>query len=143
MNDNNLIPQNKRTESERRKIARAGGIASGKARKEKAEHKAALLAILKAAPLSPEDEEDISRRLLNATQDQLTEIAVNKDLPVYIRRRARLLMSKDDEKAVDMAERILDRAYGKPKQKTELDATLKDMQPVVVATFGLNEGTDQ
>ena len=31
----NLIPQNKRTKEERRKIARMGGIASGKARREK------------------------------------------------------------------------------------------------------------
>ena len=130
MNDNNLIPQSKRTMSERREIARAGGIASGRARKKKAEHKAVLLAILKTEPLSPEDEEDISRRLLNATQDQLTEIAVNKDLPVYIRRRARLLMSKDDEKAVDMAERILDRAYGKPlKLPPPVNRTNHDLYP--------------
>jgi hypothetical protein len=32
----NLIPQNKRTKDEQREIARKGGIASGKARKEKA-----------------------------------------------------------------------------------------------------------
>lgn len=31
----NLIPQNKRTKAERREIARQGGIASGKARREK------------------------------------------------------------------------------------------------------------
>ena len=31
----NLIPQNKRTKEEQRKIARMGGIASGKARREK------------------------------------------------------------------------------------------------------------
>ena len=31
----NLIPQNKRTKEERREIARMGGIASGKARREK------------------------------------------------------------------------------------------------------------
>lgn len=34
-NAENLIPQNKRTKSEQREIARQGGIASGKARKEK------------------------------------------------------------------------------------------------------------
>lgn len=139
MNDENLIPQNKRTKSERREIARAGGIASGKARKERADKKAALLAILNTEPLSPEDEEDISRRLLNASEEKLTEIAFDKSLPVYIRRRARLLMAKDDDKAVDMAERILDRAYGKPKQKTEVDARLKDLQPVVVADFGIKK----
>ena len=34
-NGNNLIPQNKRTKDEQREIARKGGIASGKARREK------------------------------------------------------------------------------------------------------------
>lgn len=35
MNDKNLIPQNKRTKSEQREIARKGGRASVKARREK------------------------------------------------------------------------------------------------------------
>lgn len=35
MNEKNLIPFDERTESERREIARMGGIASGKARREK------------------------------------------------------------------------------------------------------------
>ena len=35
MNEKNLIPFNERTESEQREIARQGGIASGKARREK------------------------------------------------------------------------------------------------------------
>ena len=35
MNEDNLIPFNERTEEEQRKIARMGGIASGKVRKEK------------------------------------------------------------------------------------------------------------
>lgn len=128
-----------RAGAEQVEIARAGGRASGVARREKKARREAILAILKAEPLSPEDEEDFSRRLLNATKDELLEIAKNEELPSYIRRRARLLVGNDDEKAVDMAERILDRAYGKPKQKTELDASIKDLQPVVVADFGLNE----
>lgn len=36
MNNENLIPLSQRTKSERRKIARDGGIASGEARREKA-----------------------------------------------------------------------------------------------------------
>lgn len=35
MNDKNLKPQNKRTKSEQREIARKGGIASGEARRQK------------------------------------------------------------------------------------------------------------
>ena len=35
MNDHNLIPQDQRTKSEQRKIAKQGGVASGKARRER------------------------------------------------------------------------------------------------------------
>lgn len=35
MNEQNLTPQNRRTKSEQREIAKQGGIASGKARREK------------------------------------------------------------------------------------------------------------
>jgi len=36
-NEENLIPQNKRTKSEQRKIAQKGGVASGEARRKKAD----------------------------------------------------------------------------------------------------------
>lgn len=47
MNEN-LIPFNERTEAEHREIAKRGGIASGKARKEKAELKKTLLTLLES-----------------------------------------------------------------------------------------------
>lgn len=42
MNESNLIPQSERTKEEQRKIARKGGIASGKARREKKIFKEAI-----------------------------------------------------------------------------------------------------
>ncbi|MET1108801.1 stress-induced protein [Enterococcus faecium] len=45
-NDKNLIPQSKRTKSERRKIAKKGGKASGKARRKKSDLRKALNVIL-------------------------------------------------------------------------------------------------
>lgn len=47
-NEENLRPQNKRTKSEQREIAKMGGIASGKARRKKANLKKALNTILTA-----------------------------------------------------------------------------------------------
>lgn len=47
-NEENLKPQNKRTKSEQREIAKMGGIASGKARRKKANLKKALNTILTA-----------------------------------------------------------------------------------------------
>ena len=46
MNEENLIPQNKRTKKEQREIARKGGIASGKARRERKTLKEELLLLL-------------------------------------------------------------------------------------------------
>lgn len=46
MNEDNLIPMNERTKEEQRKIARKGGIASGKARKERKALKEELLLLL-------------------------------------------------------------------------------------------------
>ena len=45
-NEQNLIPQNKRTKSEQREIARKGGIASGKSRKARKTFKEELLLLL-------------------------------------------------------------------------------------------------
>ena len=39
-NEQNLIPQSKRTKKEQREIAKKGGVASGKARRDKADFKA-------------------------------------------------------------------------------------------------------
>lgn len=46
MNDENLIPFSERTESEQREIAQKGGMASGKARKEKADMRRLLAMML-------------------------------------------------------------------------------------------------
>lgn len=50
VNQENLIPFNKRTESEKRRIATMGGIASGVARKEKATMKKTLEKLLDTVP---------------------------------------------------------------------------------------------
>ena len=51
-NEDNLKPQNKRTKSEQREIAKMGGKASGKARRKKADLKNALNTILTAEATS-------------------------------------------------------------------------------------------
>ncbi|HEL1012350.1 hypothetical protein [Streptococcus pluranimalium] len=45
-NDNNLIPINQRTKSEAREISRKGGLASGKARRQRADLKRAFETLL-------------------------------------------------------------------------------------------------
>ena len=46
MNEDNLIPMNERTKEEQREIARQGGIASGKARRERKTLREELLLLL-------------------------------------------------------------------------------------------------
>lgn len=53
-NNENLVPFNKRTESEQREIARKGGKASGKARRKKADFRKTLNALLTTEIDSPE-----------------------------------------------------------------------------------------
>ena len=52
-NEQNLIPANKRTKDEHREIAKKGGIASGKARRKKANLRKAFETILQAEVASP------------------------------------------------------------------------------------------
>jgi hypothetical protein len=61
---NNLIPMNKRTKEEQREIARKGGIASGKARQEKATFKKTLESVLDTVPKIEGNEENHTYREL-------------------------------------------------------------------------------
>lgn len=67
MNDENLIPQNKRTKSEQREIAKKGGIASGKARRQKADLRKLMAMMLEEQV--PNQEITYSERI---TQSMLT-----------------------------------------------------------------------
>ena len=60
MNNDNLIPMNKRTKEEQREIASKGGKASGKARRKKRTMKEAARLIL-YAPVSAEEAEMLKR----------------------------------------------------------------------------------
>ena len=53
-NPDNLTPNNRRTEEEVREITRKGGIASGKARREKKNLRLALEALLETKQIDPE-----------------------------------------------------------------------------------------
>ena len=67
MANENLIPFNERTEEEQRKIQRKGGIASGKARREKADLKKKVNQILEMDVFSPQLKEALEEKGLSAT----------------------------------------------------------------------------
>lgn len=60
MNEQNLIPQNKRTKSEQREIAQKGGVASGVARREKKALKTTLEMLL-SMPIEDGKLEDVDK----------------------------------------------------------------------------------
>ena len=77
----NLIPFNERTEEEQRKIQRKGGIASGKARREKADLKKKVNEILSMDVFSPQLKEMLEEKGLSATnQTAVVTVLLQKAL---------------------------------------------------------------
>ena len=71
-NEQNLIPANKRTKDEHREIAKKGGIASGKARRKKANLRKAFETILQAEVSSP----NVKKQLEDLGFDSTNEMAL-------------------------------------------------------------------
>lgn len=81
MANENLIPFNERTEEEQRKIQRKGGIASGKARREKADLKKKVNQILEMDVFSPQLKEMLEEKGLSATnQTAIATVLLQKAL---------------------------------------------------------------
>ena len=81
MSNENLIPLNERTKDEQREIQRKGGIASGKARREKADLKKKVNQILEMDVFSPQLKEALEEKGLNATnQTAIATVLLQKAL---------------------------------------------------------------
>ena len=76
----NLIPFNERTVEEQRKIQRKGGIASGKARREKADLKKKVNEILAMDVFSPQLKETLEEKGLSANQTAVVTVLLQKAL---------------------------------------------------------------
>lgn len=131
----NLITQNMRSKKERTEISRKGGRASGEARRKKRDFREAF----GIEPMTKDKVKEMDTLLLAMNEQQLREVADDKSLPVYMRRRARRLIQKDDDVAVMMSEAMMDRAFGKPKQEVEADVTNRGGIAVQVIEDGLGE----
>ena len=82
----NLIPNEQRTPEERRRNARKAGIASGKARREKADLKKKVNQILEMDVFSPQLKEALEKKGLNATnQTAIATVLLQKALKGNIR----------------------------------------------------------
>lgn len=80
-NEENLIPTNKRSKSEVREIGRKGGIASGRARRERADLKKKIDEVLSMEVFSPQLKEMLEEKGLSATnQTAIATVLLQKAL---------------------------------------------------------------
>ena len=114
MNEQNLIPMNKRTESEQREIAKKGGKASGKSRRDKREQRDVILDIL-SMPL----EEGSMDRIQALAQAKGSNISVNAAIVIEQVKKA----LEGDTKA---AEYLRDTAGWKPTESVKVESVNVD-----------------
>ncbi len=109
---------------------RKGGLVTAARRREDKQRRADLMALFKVEPLSAELVRNAYSVLLAMNVKQLTELAKNENMPIFLRRKARLLLQQDDILASEVTETMLDRAFGKPKQA--LDMGIAQKPPITI-----------
>lgn len=112
MNQENLIPFNKRTESERREIAKKAGVESGKARREKRDRHKRIQELFALAVKDPKLKANLEKMGVDVTDADLETAA---DARVMVE-----LLRKGDYKAWQAMKA---EAYGPLATKNELEVS--------------------
>ena len=124
MNESNLIPNSERTAERRQEIARAGGIASGKARREKKSIADALRSILdeRANETGLTKREAIVARVIHRLRDKgdvyqlkvLADILGESEQTINVKGVAPIVAkdSKDAAEIADLLEQVRKRKEG-------------------------------
>lgn len=106
-NEQNLIPANKRTKDEHREIAKKGGIASGKARRKKANLRKAFETILQAEVSSPNVKKQLEDLGFESTNEMaLAMVMMQKAMKGNVRAFEQIskLTTTDVKDSLDKAE---------------------------------------
>ncbi len=106
-NEQNLIPANKRTKNEHREIARKGGVASGKARRKKANLRKAFETILQAEVSSPNVKKQLEDLGFESTNEMaLAMVMMQKAMKGNVRAFEQIskLTTTDVKDSLDKAE---------------------------------------
>lgn len=85
-NPENLIPQNNRTKTEQREIAKMGGIASGKARREKRDRHQRIKDLFALAVKDPKIKDNLAKMGIDVTDADL-ETAMDARVAVELLRK--------------------------------------------------------
>lgn len=112
MSQEDLIPFNKRTEAEQKEITRKGGIASGKARREKRDRKLRAQAALDALVNDPETLEKLEKA-------GIVIDGINFEEAMDARQALKAAREGDTQAYKALKEE----AYGKVDAKTELEVS--------------------
>lgn len=128
----NLIPVTERTKKEAREISRKGGIASGKARREKADLKKKVNEILSMDVFNPQLKETLEEKGLSATnQTAIVTVLLQKALKGDMRAIELLAKmngnegTKDSLDKKEQKERIESLKLENEKKKRSLDGGTK------------------
>ena len=126
MNDHNLIPMNRRSESERREISRKGGIASGQKRLKKKHGKELVRAILEMKETDKRIIEEMLRLGLN--QSDLTNEVV-----MHVRQ-----IEKAKRKADTNAYNSVNKAAGYIDEDISIDLNIEKEPTIIFSRPGQN-----
>lgn len=125
-NEKNLIPNSKRTPKELREITRKGGIASGKARRKKANLKKAFEAVLEADVKSDKIKQQLENMGFEATNEMaLAMVMMHKAMKGNVKafeQIARLVATdtKDSLDRKEQRERIVSIQLGNEKLRAQI-----------------------
>lgn len=150
-NEQNLIPANKRSKSEHREIAKKGGVASGKARRKKANLRKAFETILQAEVASPNVKKQLEELGFDSTNEMaLAMVMMQKAMKGNVRAFEQIskLTTTDVKDSLDkkeQKERIEALKLENAKRRVTLDGGAKS-EDVMAEYFdkledALNDGT--
>lgn len=129
-NEQNLKPANKRTKSERREIAKKGGVASGVARRKKANLKKAFETILQAEVASPNVKKQLEELGFDSTNEMaLAMVMMQKAMKGNVRAFEQIskLTTTDAKDSLDkkeQKERIKSLSISNKVKERELDGAI-------------------
>ncbi|HEW9152032.1 TPA: stress-induced protein [Streptococcus pneumoniae] len=150
-NEQNLKPANKRTKSEHREIAKKGGVASGVARRKKANLKKAFETILQAEVASPNVKKQLEELGFDSTNEMaLAMVMMQKAMKGNVRAFEQIskLTTTDAKDTLDKKEqkaRIKRLELDNKKREQELSGSKSDtslMESLLDAVKGGDEIED-
>lgn len=137
----NTLGNRFKTNGEATEAGRKGGRKSQAERKNRVQKWIEAIDGNGAHPITKEEAASIDLYLLSLTREELTEFINATDVPIIIQARAKQLI--DSQTTFDATEKILDRAFGKPKNQQDINIGGDKESPVVISFPEVLKGTEK